>query len=181
MREMVIHGLDRMPTTSFVRSLLLAVLVVPAVSTASDTGLELLRTAAENGDCAIPYEGQQEPAVALTASAYDLPSVSPQEVIQLLDRFIGHGCSIHAADSNGTSPVNVAVLTSQPELLIYLLKNGGDPTAKIVNSRPWANGKNSLEFAELIFRTKPSPSRAAVIDILRRHESAVFTSNANGE
>jgi len=181
MREMVTHGLDRMPTTSFVRSLLLAVLIVPAVSTASDIGLELLRTAAEKGDCAIPYEGKQEPAVALTASAYDLPSVSPQEVIQLLDRFIGNGCSIHAADSNGTSPVNVAVLSTQPELLTYLLEKGADPTTTIVSARQWANGKNSLEFAELIFRTKPSSSRAAVVDILKRYESAVSTSSAKGE
>ncbi|MBA1225294.1 hypothetical protein [Stutzerimonas stutzeri] len=170
-----------MPTTRFFTSLFLVVLIVPTVSSASDVELERFRIAAEKGDCAISFEGKQEPAVALSASTFDLPTVSQQEVIQLLDRFIGHGCSIHAADSNGVSPVNVAVLTSQPELLTYLLKKGGDPTARIVSSRQWANGKNSLELAELIFRTKPSPSRAAVIDILRRHESAVSTSNANGE
>jgi len=102
-------------------------------------------------------------------------------VVQLLDRFIENGCSIHAADSNGTSPVNVAVLTHQPELLTYLLNKGGDPTTRIVSARQWANGKNSLEFAELILRTKPSSSRAAVVDILKRHESAVSTSSAKGE
>ena len=170
-----------MSTTLFTTSLLLAVLTVPAVSSASDVDLELFQTAAEKGDCTIPFEGKQEPAVALTASAYDLPSVSQQEVIQLLDRFMENGCSIHAADSNGVSPVNVAVLTSDPGLLTYLLKKGGDPTTKIVSARKWANGKNSLEFAELIFRTKPSSSRAAVVDILKRHESAVLTNNAKGE
>ena len=181
MREMVTHGLDRMPKIRMSTSLILVLLVGPAVSSASGAGLELLRTAAEKGECAIRYEGKQEPAVALTASAYGLPSVSQQEVVQLLDRFIENGCSIHAADSNGTSPVNVAVLTHQPELLTYLLNKGGDPTTRIVSAREWANGKNSLEFAELILRTKPSSSRAAVVDILKRHESAVSTSSAKGE
>lgn len=152
-----------------------------AASSASSDDSELLRTAAEKGDCTIRYEGKLEPAVAFTASAYDVPSFNQQEVIQLLDRFIENGCSIHAADSNGTSPVNVAVLTSQLELLTYLLKKGADPTVKIANARPWANGKNSLEFAELIFRTKPSQSRAAIVEILKRHDPAASISSAKGE
>ena len=60
MRELVTHGLDRMPKIRMSTSLILVLLVGPAVPSASGAGMEQLQTAAEKGECAIRYEGKQE-------------------------------------------------------------------------------------------------------------------------
>lgn len=128
--------------------------------------LSAIRAAAEKGECVVVHEGRQEPAVALTASAYDLPSANKQEVLTLIDEFLARGCSIEQPDSQGTSPVNVAVLTAEPELLRHLLSAGGDPSVRITGARPWANGKNSVEFARVLYKVEPSEQRKKVIEIL---------------
>jgi hypothetical protein len=64
------------------------------------------------------------------------------------------------------SPVNVSVLTAEPELLRYLLKAGADPSRRITSSRPWANGKNSVEFAQALNKVNPSARRVEVMEIL---------------
>ena len=112
------------------------------------------------------HEGRQEPSVALAASAYDLPSSDKQVVLGLISAFLAHGCSIEQPDSAGMSPVNVSVLTAEPELLRYLLKAGANPSLRITGSRPWANGKNSAEFAQALNKVSPSARRADVMEIL---------------
>jgi hypothetical protein len=121
--------------------------------------LSAIRAAAGKGECFVIHEGRQEPSVALTASAYDLPSSDKQEVLRLISAFLAHGCSIEQPDSAGMSPVNVSVLTAEPELLRYLLKAGADPSLRITGSRPWANGKNSVEFAQALNKASPSARR----------------------
>lgn len=128
--------------------------------------LSAIRVAADNGECFVIHEGRQEPSVALTASAYDLPSSDKREVLKLISAFLAHGCSIEQSDSAGMSPVNVAVLTAEPELLRYLLKAGADPSLRITGSRPWANGKNSVEFAQALNKVNPSAQRAEVMETL---------------
>lgn len=128
--------------------------------------LSAIRVAAEKGECVVVHEGQEEPAIALTASSYDLPGSDKREVLKLIDEFRAHGCSIAQPDSEGASPINVAVLTAEPELLRYLLEAGGDPSARITGSRPWANGKNSIEFAQLLYKVEPTEKRKKVIEIL---------------
>lgn len=125
-----------------------------------------IRAAADKGECTVTHEGRAEPAVALTASSFDLPNIDQREVLNLLSRFLAQGCSIEATDSQGTSPVNVAVLTAEPELLRFLLEAGADPAVRISHSRPWANGKNSLEFAQLLDKVKPSPRRKQIVEML---------------
>lgn len=125
-----------------------------------------IRAAADKAECTVTHAGKAEPAVALTASAFDLPNLDQREVLDLLSRFLAQGCSIEAADSQGTSPLNVAVLTAEPELLRFLLEAGADPSVRISNSRPWANGKNSLEFAQLLDKVKPSPRRKQIVEML---------------
>nr|WP_294971748.1 hypothetical protein [uncultured Pseudomonas sp.] len=128
--------------------------------------LSAIRVAAEKGECVVVHEGRQEPAIALTASSYDLPGSDKREVLKLIDEFRAHDCSIEQPDSEGVSPINVAVLTAEPELLRYLLEAGGDPSVRITGSRPWANGKNSIEFAQLLYKVEPTEKRRQVIEIL---------------
>ncbi|MCP8467618.1 hypothetical protein NK553_27060 [Pseudomonas sp. ZM23] len=125
-----------------------------------------IRAAAEKGECVIVHEGREEPAVALTASAYDLPSSDKQEVLKLISVFLAHGCSIAQPDSAGMSPLNVSVLTAEPDLLRYLLKAGADPSERISGSRPWANGKNSVELAQALNKVSPSERRKEVLEVL---------------
>lgn len=135
---------------------------------ASADDLAPIRAAAQKGECVITHDGRPEPAVALTASAYDLPGADKQEVLDLIAAFLKHGCSLAQPDSEGMSPANVAVLTAEPELLSYLLKAGADPAARITGARPWANGKNSLEFAQVLNKVDPSEQRKAVLAVLAR-------------
>ena len=128
-----------------------------------------IRAAADSRECSVTHEGRREPVVALTASAYDLPGVDKQEVIGLLDRFLAYGCSIQEPDRQGMSPINVAILIAEADLLLYLLKAGGDPEQKITGSRPWANGRNSIEFAQALYKVDASNKRKKFIDILSSH------------
>lgn len=145
-----------------------ALLLMSGVSEASASQLSSIRTAADQKECFIEHEGRQEPAVALTASAYDLVSIDHREVLELISRFLNHGCSIHEADSHGASPINVAVLTAEPNLLLYLLDLGGEPEMIITGARDWANGKNSIEFAQFLYEVDPNSSRKRIIEILSR-------------
>lgn len=140
-------------------------LALVAVGACADE-LSGVRAAASSGECLVKHEGHLEPAVALTAASYDLPTLDQQEVRDLLATFLAHGCSIEAPDRQGMSPVNVAVLLAEPDLLRYLLKAGADPTVRIAGSRPWANGKNSLEFAQKLDQVSPSAKRKQIIEIL---------------
>lgn len=144
----------------------LALLMLSETGSAVADDLSGIRSAADSRECRISHEGAQEPAVALTASAYDLPEVNKQEVIDLLGRFLAYGCSIQEPDSQGMSPINVAILTAEPDLLFYLLKEGGDPRQQITGSRPWANGKNSVEFAMALYKADASAKRKKIIEIL---------------
>ncbi|HTN31117.1 MAG TPA: hypothetical protein VL178_09805 [Pseudomonas sp.] len=135
---------------------------------ASADALAPVRGAADRGACVIDNQGTQEPAIALTASAYDLAGVDQGEVLTLIERFLGNGCSIHEADSQGTSPINVAVLTAEPDLLVFLLQAGAEPEMIISGARPWANGHNSAEFAQLLYQIDPNPGRERIVEILRR-------------
>lgn len=131
--------------------------------------LSVIRAAANQRTCSVTLEGRVEPVVALAASGYDLPGVDKEELIGLLGKFLAYGCSIQEPDSQGMSPVNVSVLMAEPDLLLYLLKAGGDPRQIITGSKPWANGKNSIEFARLLYKTEPGAERNSVIEILSSH------------
>ncbi len=129
--------------------------------------LSSIRKAADSGECVVMHEGREEPAIALTASAYDIPAYDKQETLNLISAFLAHGCSIEEPDSAGTSPVNVAVLLAEPDLLRFMLKAGANPSVKISGSRPWTNGNNSVEFAELLNKVSPSEQRIEIIRILK--------------
>ena len=148
----------------------LAFLFSSGATLASADALAPVRAAADSGACVIDNAGTQEPAIALTASAYDLAGIDQREVLALIDRFLGHGCSIHEADSQGTSPINVAVLTAEPDLLVFLLRAGGEPDLIITGARPWANGRNSLEFAQLLYEIDSSPVRKQIVEILSHRQ-----------
>lgn len=152
------------------RSKLLALnffsILLLGASSAHADDLSAIRAAASNGDCYVTHEGRREPTIALTASAYDLPDSDKQEVQALISAFVEHGCSVDQPDSAGMSPINVSVLTAEPELLRFLLKVGANPSKRISGSRPWANGKNSVEFAQALNKIKPSAQRAEVLEIL---------------
>lgn len=141
-----------------------------ATAAASADALAPVRAAADRGACVIDNQGTQEPAIALAASAYDLVGIDQREVVGLIERFLGHGCSIHEADSQGVSPLNVAVLTAEPDLLAYLLRAGGEPDLIITGARPWANGRNSLEFAQLLYEIDSSPVRKQIVEILSHRQ-----------
>ncbi|KIQ06151.1 MULTISPECIES: ankyrin repeat domain-containing protein [Pseudomonas] len=126
-----------------------------------------IRKAADSGECVVMHEGREEPAIAWTASAYNIPAYDKQNTLKLISAFIAHGCSIEEPDSAGMSPVNVAVLLAEPDLLRFMLKAGANPSARISGSRPWANGKNSIEFAELLNKISPSEQRKEIIRILK--------------
>lgn len=126
-----------------------------------------IRKAADSGKCVVMHEGREEPAVALTASAYNIPAYDKQNTLNLISAFLAHGCSIEEPDSAGTSPVNVAVLLAESDLLRFMLKAGANPSVRISGSRPWANGKNSIEFAELLNKISPSEQRKEILKILK--------------
>ncbi len=126
-----------------------------------------IRKAADSGECVVMHEGRKEPAVALTASAYNIPAYDKQNTLKLISTFLAHGCSIEEPDSAGMSPVNVAVLQAEPGLLRFMLKAGANPSVRISGSRAWANGKNSIEFAKLLNKVSPSEQRMEVITILK--------------
>lgn len=142
-----------------------SILLNPTLAHADE--LSGIRKAADSGECVVMHEGREEPAVALTASAYNIPAYDKQNTLTLISAFIAHGCSIEEPDSAGTSPVNVAVLQGEPDLLRFMLKAGANPSVRISGSRPWANGKNSIEFAELLNKVSPSEQRKEIIRILK--------------
>jgi hypothetical protein len=148
----------------------LALLLTSVTTVARADVLTPIRTAADHGACVVEHQGAQEPAIALAASAYDLVGIDQREVLALIDRFLGHGCSIHEADSQGTSPINVAVLTAEPDLLVFLLQAGAEPDMIITGARPWANGHNSAEFAQLLYQIDPNPGRERIVEILSRRQ-----------
>lgn len=148
----------------------LALLLTSVTTVARADVLTPIRTAADHGACVVEHQGAQEPAIALAASAYDLVGIDQREVVGLIERFLGHGCSIHEADSQGVSPLNVAVLTAEPDLLAYLLRAGGEPDLIITGARPWANGRNSLEFAQLLYEIDSSPVRKQIVEILTHRQ-----------
>ena len=150
---------------------LLAVFSLPLVllnlKLAHADELSGIRKAADLGECTVIHEGRKEPAIAWTASAYNIRAYDKQDTLNLISAFIAHGCSIEEPDSAGTSPINVAVLLAEPDLLHFILKAGANPSARISESRPWANGKNSIEFAELLNKVSPSEQRKEIIRILK--------------
>ena len=150
---------------------LLSVVCLPSIllslTLAHADELSGIRKAADSGKCVVMHEGREEPAVALTASAYNIPAYDKQNTLNLISAFLAHGCSIEEPDSAGTSPVNVAVLLAEPDLLRFMLKAGANPSVRISGSRPWANGKNSIEFAELLNKISPSEQRKEILKILK--------------
>lgn len=137
------------------------------IATAHADELSGIRKAAHSGECVVMHEGRKEPAVALTASAYNISAYDKQNTLKLISTFLAHGCSIEEPDSAGMSPVNVAVLQAKPDLLRFMLKAGANPSVRISGSRPWANGKNSIEFAEKLNKISPSEQRKEIIRILK--------------
>lgn len=129
--------------------------------------LSSIRKAANSGECVVMHEGREEPAIALTASAYNIPAYDKQNTLKLISTFLAHGCSVEEPDSAGISPVNVAVLLAEPDLLRFMLKAGANPSVRISRSRHWANGKNSIEFAELLNKKNPSEQRKEIIRVLK--------------
>lgn len=146
-----------------------------AIGIAQANDLDGIRLAAEQEKCTISHNGVNEPAIALTSSAYDLPSVDQSEVIGLLRKFLSIGCSVHAEDSSGTSPINVSILIGEPKLLEFLLQSGSDPYAVIRNAKPWANGKNSFEFAELVYRVKKEQRWKEVVKVLEDYKALNYS------
>lgn len=160
--------LFKRPNTTL-RSSAIALLLSLCSSAACADILQIFEAAAEQGQCRILHQGISQPAIALAASAYDLPEVEPAAVIRLLQRFIAQGCSIQEADSAGISPVNVPILTGQPELLKFLLDHGADPYRPISRSKSWANGKNSFALAERVYQSKKQPVGLEIIQILKNY------------
>ncbi len=150
---------------------LLSVVCLPSIllslTLAHADELSGIRKAADSGECVVMHEGRKEPAVALTASAYNIPAYDKQNTLKLISTFLAHGCSIEEPDSAGMSPVNVAVLQAEPDLLRFMLKAGANPSVRISGSRPWANGKNSIEFAEKLNKISPSEQRKEIIRVLQ--------------
>ncbi len=150
---------------------LLSVVCLPSIllslTLAHADELSGIRKAADSGECVVMHEGRKEPAVALTASAYNIPAHDKQNTLKLISTFLAHGCSIEEPDSAGMSPVNVAVLQAEPDLLRFMLKAGASPSVRISGSRPWANGKNSIEFAEKLNKISPSEQRKEIIRVLQ--------------
>lgn len=134
--------------------------------------LDILRSALSENSCTVLHEGKYEPAVAFTASGHDLPNINKAQIIALIDGFANSGCSTTEVDSEGTSPINVAVLTGEPTLLSHLLKKGGDPSVSIQSARPWVDGLDSYEFAALLHKHEPSERRKEVLQILEQFKAS---------
>ncbi len=147
-------------------AIFLPVLLLNLAPTHADE-LSDIRKAADLGECVVLHEGRKEPAVALTASAYNIPAYDKQNTLKLISTLLAQGCSIEEPDSAGMSPVNVAVLQAEPDLLRFMLKAGANPSVRISGSRPWANGKNSIEFAEKLNKISPSEQRKEIIRVLQ--------------
>lgn len=93
-----------------------------------------------------PLSYVQARSIALTASAYDLVGIDQPEVLALIERFLVTGVPFmrRRTDSRGVSSVNVAA--------------------------PWANGRNSLEFAQLLYEIDSSPVRKQIVEILTHRQ-----------
>ncbi|WP_416637941.1 hypothetical protein [Pseudomonas sp. OHS18] len=149
---------------------LVAVLFCLKVSGGELEAMQTLSEATTEKLCEITYRGKKEAIVPFTATAYSLSSVEKSEVINLIEMQVANGCSLEAADSEGTSALNVAILKGEPELLDHLLKMGADPMLKIRSKRRWANGLNSYEFAALLYKHESSDRRRGVVRTLDEYQ-----------
>lgn len=153
----------RKPRSPFL-ALLLSILSLSAC--ADSEAMRLLRDATATGQCEISFKGKREAIIPLTATAFSLPAADQAEVIQLIARQMANGCSLEAPDSEGVTAINVAVLKSEPLLLLQLLEMGADPEPAIVSERPRLNGLNSLEFAALIYERAPTSEGGEIVKLL---------------
>lgn len=139
-----------------------------SIATADETNhLASLKTT-EGMPCHLQYLGQTEPVIAFVASAFDVLGVDLASTLAALKYNLDNGCSIEEEDSAGTSPLNVAVLIGSPEMLTFFLDEGADPTKIISRARPYANGKNSYQFAQLLHQLDPTAERAKIVQLLEQ-------------
>lgn len=131
--------------------------------------LQDIRSASRNKSCIVEYELGREPAIALAASGYDKPSINQKELLGLIEEFIAAGCPIDAEGSGGMSPINLAVLRVEPELLKVLLRHGANPLLKVSKSKSWINGKGSLEFSKLVYEMRGGERREEIVRIIGAH------------
>ncbi len=81
-----------------------------------------LRTTDASGCRLTDGRGFEAPTIVLMAGAYDkLTQVRP------FDTAIASGCDVDEADELGLSPLNAAILYSQPILVERFLQAGADP------------------------------------------------------
>jgi ankyrin repeat protein len=76
-------------------------------------------------------------------------------ILEVSDTFLNQGCDINSYDSLGITPLHASILSLEPDVVKYLLKNGADPLKKAIEGRDFQGnpekryiGMNSFEFAK---------------------------------
>ena len=158
----MIRLLMRIRQASYAASIMITAIATPAVAQQNDDGEHEVMTQtlldlqyADEHRCFIISGDEVRPVLPLLVSTDDLPGVEHELVIVALDDALARGCDIHQPDLIGLSPLNTAILQGSTALVQYLLEHGADPDRIIDSSQSELDGRNSIEFIELLRERNP--------------------------
>ena len=127
--------------------------------------LKLMKSGVE--DCRLSFSSKKDNMLVLSflAAAYGSENADNEKIEAYIARFIKQGCSVNAFDKEGMTPLHLAVLYNQPELVKFLLENNAEQRKKIIRPGGIVNGMQPLKFARFLHASNDSQQLKDIINI----------------